>query len=70
MNAAPTRGNSVTARPRIREWAALIDTLLDGRDLATDETDWAMERIMAGEVGPARLAGLAGLAGLRDLRSA
>ncbi|MFI1757663.1 anthranilate phosphoribosyltransferase [Streptomyces sp. NPDC020571] len=58
MNSAPTRGNSVTARPRAREWAALIDTLLDGRDLASDETDWAMERIMAGEVGPAALAGL------------
>ncbi|CAM5260995.1 anthranilate phosphoribosyltransferase [Streptomyces violaceorubidus] len=48
----------MTARPRIREWAALIDTLLDGHDLVSDETDWAMERIMAGEVGPAALAGL------------
>lgn len=55
MNAAPTRENSLTARPRIREWAALIDTLPDGRDLASDETAWAMERIMAGEVGPAAL---------------
>ncbi|MGX1027800.1 hypothetical protein RKD37_003022 [Streptomyces ambofaciens] len=55
MNAAPTRENSLTARPRIREWAALIDTLPDGRDLASDETAWARERIMAGEVGPAAL---------------
>ncbi|WP_399889700.1 anthranilate phosphoribosyltransferase [Streptomyces sp. BBFR51] len=48
----------MTARPRVREWSALIDTLLDGHDLVSDETDWAMEQIMAGEVGAAALAGL------------
>ncbi|MEV5018204.1 anthranilate phosphoribosyltransferase [Streptomyces sp. NPDC053780] len=48
----------MTARPRVREWAALIDTLLDGNDLRSEETDWAMERIMAGEAGAAALAGL------------
>ncbi|MFF0482249.1 anthranilate phosphoribosyltransferase [Streptomyces sp. NPDC004435] len=48
----------MTVRPTNRTWPALLETLLEGVGLTADDTDWAMERIMAGEVGPAALSGL------------
>ncbi|MEU2154721.1 anthranilate phosphoribosyltransferase [Streptomyces sp. NPDC019396] len=48
----------MTAWPRVREWPALLETLLDGGSLTAEDTEWAMERIMAGEVGAAALSGL------------
>ncbi|PAZ14314.1 anthranilate phosphoribosyltransferase [Streptomyces sp. SA15] len=48
----------MTARPKVRDWPALLETLLEGGGLTSDDTDWAMEQIMAGEVGAAALSGL------------
>ncbi|MFE2165953.1 anthranilate phosphoribosyltransferase [Streptomyces sp. NPDC059447] len=39
-------------------WPELLDALLDRRNLSSDETEWAMDRVMSGEAGPVRLAGL------------
>jgi len=39
-----------------RTWPALLEQLLAGDDLSVAEATWAMERIMDGEVSPARLA--------------
>lgn len=48
----------MTARPKVRHWPTLLDTLLNGGGLTSDDTDWAMRQIMAGEVGAAALSGL------------
>ncbi|MFB6894256.1 anthranilate phosphoribosyltransferase [Kitasatospora sp. NPDC056327] len=48
----------MTARPNVRDWPSLLETLLAGGDLTSDDTDWAMERIMSGTTGPAALSGL------------
>ncbi|KGM12947.1 anthranilate phosphoribosyltransferase [Cellulomonas bogoriensis] len=38
-------------------WPGLTKSLLAGQDLTTDETRWAMARVMTGEAGPVPLAG-------------
>ncbi|MET3987397.1 anthranilate phosphoribosyltransferase [Streptomyces sp. PvR034] len=49
----PAGGDSVAART----WPGVLDALLDGRDLAADDTAWAMDRIMSGEATDAQIAG-------------
>ncbi|MFI6206338.1 anthranilate phosphoribosyltransferase [Streptomyces sp. NPDC051041] len=41
-----------------RTWPDLLDTLLNGRSLSTQDTEWAMDDVMSGTAGPVRLAGL------------
>ncbi|RNI24403.1 anthranilate phosphoribosyltransferase [Flexivirga caeni] len=38
-------------------WPRLLNTLLDGVDLSTSETEWAMNRIMSGEATGSQIAG-------------
>ncbi|TWD80816.1 anthranilate phosphoribosyltransferase [Kribbella amoyensis] len=45
------------ARPAGRTWSGLIVDLLDGRDLRTADTGWAMERVVRGEATSAQIAG-------------
>jgi len=40
-----------------RSWPALLNGLLDGRDLTADDTAWAMDLIMRGEATDAQIAG-------------
>ncbi|KAB2342935.1 anthranilate phosphoribosyltransferase [Actinomadura rudentiformis] len=40
-------------------WPALLNALLDGESLSSDETAWAMNQIMAGEATDAQIAGFA-----------
>ncbi|MCX3061411.1 anthranilate phosphoribosyltransferase [Streptomyces beihaiensis] len=42
-----------------RSWPAVLNRLLDGRDLTADDTAWAMDRIMRGEATDAQIAGFA-----------
>ncbi|MCF0089890.1 MULTISPECIES: anthranilate phosphoribosyltransferase [Streptomyces] len=42
-----------------RSWPALLNGLLDGRDLSADDTAWAMNLIMRGEATDAQIAGFA-----------
>ncbi|WP_328496829.1 anthranilate phosphoribosyltransferase [Streptomyces sp. NBC_00414] len=42
-----------------RSWPALLNGLLDGRDLGADDTAWAMDLIMRGEATDAQIAGFA-----------
>ncbi|GHA62583.1 anthranilate phosphoribosyltransferase 1 [Streptomyces tauricus] len=42
-----------------RSWPALLNGLLDGRDLSADDTAWAMDLIMRGEATDAQIAGFA-----------
>ncbi|MDJ0383317.1 anthranilate phosphoribosyltransferase [Streptomyces sp. G-G2] len=49
----PAGGGSVAART----WPAVLDALLEGRDLGADDTAWAMDRIMRGEATDAQIAG-------------
>ncbi|AXE26074.1 anthranilate phosphoribosyltransferase [Streptomyces globosus] len=49
----PAGGDSVAARG----WPAVLDALLSGRDLHSDDTAWAMDRIMRGEASDAQIAG-------------
>ncbi|MGW0846850.1 anthranilate phosphoribosyltransferase [Streptomyces sp. NPDC002787] len=44
--------------PQRRSWSELLESVLGGRDLTSCETAWAMDRVMTGDAGPARLAGL------------
>ncbi|TSB31197.1 anthranilate phosphoribosyltransferase [Streptomyces benahoarensis] len=56
MNVAtPAGGDSVAAHT----WPGILNALLDGRDLAADDTAWAMDRIMRGEATDAQIAGFA-----------
>ncbi|MFE1291272.1 anthranilate phosphoribosyltransferase [Streptomyces sp. NPDC058751] len=41
-----------------RDWPGLLEAVLSRTDLTSDDTVWAMESVMRGEVSPARLAGL------------
>jgi anthranilate phosphoribosyltransferase len=45
-----------TPQPPAQTWPALLNKLLRGRHLATDETAWAMGEIRAGEATPAQVA--------------
>jgi len=40
-------------------WPALLNTLLDGESLTSEETSWAMNRIMSGEATDVQIAGFA-----------
>jgi anthranilate phosphoribosyltransferase len=40
-------------------WAEVLGALVQGRDLASDQTSWAMGEILAGAATPAQIAGLA-----------
>ncbi|MFE7318826.1 anthranilate phosphoribosyltransferase [Streptomyces sp. NPDC057555] len=51
----PTGGVSVADR----SWPAVLNTLLDGRNLTADDTAWVMDRIMRGEATDAQIAGFA-----------
>ena len=42
-----------------RTWPSLLTALLTRSDLAADDTEWAMNEIMAGEASPAQIAGFA-----------
>jgi anthranilate phosphoribosyltransferase len=42
-----------------RSWPAVLNGLLDGRNLSADDTAWAMDRIMSGEATDAQIAGFA-----------
>ncbi|GAA3056775.1 anthranilate phosphoribosyltransferase [Streptomyces roseofulvus] len=54
MSAATPAGGPPTAG---RSWPALLNGLLDGRDLSADDTAWAMDLIMSGEATDAQIAG-------------
>ncbi|MFJ5259223.1 anthranilate phosphoribosyltransferase [Streptomyces sp. NPDC088387] len=43
----------------VRSWPGLLNGLLDGRDLSSDDTAWAMDLIMRGEATDAQIAGFA-----------
>ncbi|MCW5249251.1 MULTISPECIES: anthranilate phosphoribosyltransferase [unclassified Streptomyces] len=52
---APAGGDTAAGR----SWPALLNGLLDGRDLSADETAWALDVIMRGEATDAQIAGFA-----------
>ncbi|KUN39188.1 anthranilate phosphoribosyltransferase [Streptomyces longwoodensis] len=56
MSAVTPAGGDTAAG---RSWPAVLNGLLDGRDLSADETAWAMDRIMSGEATDAQIAGFA-----------
>jgi anthranilate phosphoribosyltransferase len=56
MNAVTPAGGDTAAG---RSWPALLNGLLDGRDLGADDTAWAMDLIMRGEATDAQIAGFA-----------
>ncbi|MFV0136458.1 anthranilate phosphoribosyltransferase [Streptomyces sp. HMX87] len=56
MSAVTPAGGDTTAD---RSWPALLNGLLDGRDLSADDTAWAMDVIMRGEATDAQIAGFA-----------
>lgn len=51
----PNGGDSVADR----SWPGLLNPLLRGENLSSDETAWAMDRIMSGEATDAQIAGFA-----------
>ncbi|MET9442591.1 anthranilate phosphoribosyltransferase [Streptomyces sp. NPDC006610] len=56
MSAVTPAGGDTAAG---RTWPALLNGLLDGRDLSADDTAWAMDVIMRGEATDAQIAGFA-----------
>ncbi|MEU9191394.1 anthranilate phosphoribosyltransferase [Streptomyces sp. NPDC048484] len=56
MSAVTPAGGDFAAA---RSWPALLNGLLDGRDLSADDTAWAMDLIMRGEATDAQIAGFA-----------
>ncbi|GAA5042291.1 anthranilate phosphoribosyltransferase [Streptomyces similanensis] len=56
MSAVTPAGGDTAAG---RSWPAVLNGLLDGRDLRADDTAWAMDRIMGGEATDAQIAGFA-----------
>ncbi|MFD7468987.1 anthranilate phosphoribosyltransferase [Streptomyces tendae] len=48
----------ISVRDTERDWPGLLEAVLGRQDLTSDDTVWAMERVMRGEASPARLAGL------------
>ncbi|MFR9797200.1 anthranilate phosphoribosyltransferase [Streptomyces sp. MS06] len=56
MSAVTPAGGDTAAG---RSWPAVLNGLLDGRDLSADETAWAMDRMMRGEATDAQIAGFA-----------
>ncbi|MFJ4919313.1 anthranilate phosphoribosyltransferase [Streptomyces sp. NPDC088725] len=51
----PVGGDTVAAR----SWPGVLNPLLRGEHLSTDDTAWAMDRIMSGEATDAQIAGFA-----------
>lgn len=49
----PAGGNTAAAR----SWPGVLNGLLEGRDQSTEDTAWAMDRIMRGEATDAQIAG-------------
>ncbi|MET7937413.1 anthranilate phosphoribosyltransferase [Streptomyces sp. NPDC005322] len=47
----------MTGIPPERGWSGLLAALLAGRDLTARDTEWAMDEVMRGEAGAARIAG-------------
>ncbi|GAB2680202.1 anthranilate phosphoribosyltransferase [Thalassiella azotivora] len=47
----------MTSPEAARSFPQLVSTLLQGQDLAADETAWVMDRVMAGEATPVQVAG-------------
>ncbi|GGL43451.1 anthranilate phosphoribosyltransferase 1 [Streptomyces anthocyanicus] len=56
MSAVTPAGGDTTAD---RSWPALLNGLLDGRDLSADDTAWALDVIMRGEATDVQIAGFA-----------
>ncbi|MER8230573.1 anthranilate phosphoribosyltransferase [Streptomyces sp. NPDC101490] len=56
MSAATPAGGPTSAG---RSWPAVLNTLLDGGDLSTEDSAWAMDRIMSGEATDVQIAGFA-----------
>ncbi|MFJ6073506.1 anthranilate phosphoribosyltransferase [Streptomyces sp. NPDC093065] len=56
MSAVTPAGGDTAAG---RSWPALLNGLLDGRDLSSDETAWALDVIMRGEATDVQIAGFA-----------
>ncbi|WP_225633374.1 anthranilate phosphoribosyltransferase [Streptomyces solaniscabiei] len=56
MSAVTPAGGDIAAG---RSWPALLNGLLDGRDLSVDDTAWAMDLIMRGEATDVQIAGFA-----------
>lgn len=56
MSAVTPAGGDTAAG---RSWPAVLNGLLDGRDLSADDTAWAMDLIMRGEATDAQIAGFA-----------
>ncbi|MFG3658824.1 anthranilate phosphoribosyltransferase [Streptomyces sp. NPDC047706] len=56
MSAVTPAGGDTAAG---RSWPALLNGLLEGRDLGADDTAWAMDLIMRGEATDAQIAGFA-----------
>ncbi|MFD4375267.1 anthranilate phosphoribosyltransferase [Streptomyces sp. NPDC058486] len=54
MSAVTPAGGPTTAG---RSWPALLNGLLEGRNLSADDTAWAMDLIMSGEATDAQIAG-------------
>jgi anthranilate phosphoribosyltransferase len=46
-----------TSAGRVMTWPDIFTALLDGQDLGTTESAWAMDQIMSGEASPAQVAG-------------
>ncbi|WP_181770584.1 anthranilate phosphoribosyltransferase [Amycolatopsis pittospori] len=57
-------GGETTIETDRKRWAEILSTLTQGRDLAADDTEWALGEVMRGAAGEARLSGL--LIGLRS----
>ncbi|MCU1521663.1 MAG: anthranilate phosphoribosyltransferase [Arthrobacter sp.] len=49
--------SQASAQPAGTTWPRLIGALIDGTDLTTGSTQWAMNSIMSGESSPAQVAG-------------
>lgn len=49
--------SQASAQPSGNTWPRLIGALIDGTDLTTGNTQWAMNSIMSGEASPAQIAG-------------
>ena len=48
----------MTSEPSDRSWPGLLEALLAGHDLSAGDTAWAMDQVMSGTAGAARLAAL------------
>lgn len=49
--------SQASAQAAVNTWPRLINALIDGTDLTTGNTQWAMNSIMSGEATPAQVAG-------------